>query len=86
MTRTITIVGYLALLFGFTASIFAFIKLYWPLIAVIAGFLGFLFSSIYILLNARHRVNEKALNPGMIGLLLSSVPILFFFILVFFKR
>jgi hypothetical protein len=85
MHKTINIIGILAICFGLIASLFAFIQLYWPLIAVVSGFLGFISSSIYVFLNARHQVNTKTFNPGMIGMLLSSVPVIFFFFLVLSK-
>jgi hypothetical protein len=86
MTKTLRIIGTLAIIFGLIASIFAFVNLYWPAIAVISGFLGFLMSSIYIFINARHQVNTSTFNPGLVGMLLSSVPVIFFFILVLSGR
>lgn len=86
MIKTLRVTGVLSIIFGLIASIFAFIPLYWPMIAVISGFLGFLASSIYVMLNSRYQANTSTFNPGLIGMLLSSVPIIFFFFLVFFKK
>lgn len=86
MIKTTRAVGIVAITFGLIASIFAFIHIMWPMIAVVAGFLGFLFSSVYIFLNARYSVNTKTFNPGTIGLLLSSVPVIFFIIIVLSSR
>lgn len=85
MSSTIRILGYLSLFFGGIASTFTFIKFYWPLPCVIAGFLGFLFSSLYVLLNSRYQVNKSKLTPGLAGLVLSSVPIIFFLVLMLMK-
>ena len=86
MIKTTRTIGIFAIAFGLIASIFAFIQLYWPLIAVISGFLGFMCSSLYVLFNARYQVSKKTFNPGLVGMLLSSIPLIFFFILVFSKR
>jgi hypothetical protein len=39
---------------------------------------GFLFSSLYIMTTTRHEIETPKINPGYVGLLLSSAPILMF--------
>lgn len=39
---------------------------------------GFLFSSLYIMLTTKHEIETPKINPGYIGLLLSSAPIILF--------
>lgn len=82
MVKKVRIIGYLAICFGLIACVFTFIQWNWPAISVISGFFGFLFSTIYTLLNTKHEVNKHPFNPGIIGLLLSSTPIVTFFILI----
>jgi len=87
MIKTLRVLGILAILFGLIASISVFIiNPYWPFIPVISGFLGFLMSSIYVFINSRNQSNQGFFNPGLIGMLLSSVPIIFFFILVLTRK
>jgi predicted benzoate:H+ symporter BenE len=46
-------------------------------LALFCGLLGFMSSCLYLALNARYNVNTRKFSPALIGLLLSSVPILF---------
>lgn len=45
-------------------------------VSVIAMLPGFLFSSLYIMLTTRHELETPKINPGYLGLLLSSAPVL----------
>lgn len=91
MARKVRILGILAMAFGLIACIFTFTLWAGPVklsvfISVVSGFLGFLFSTIYTLLNTKHEVNKHPFNPGIIGLLLSSTPIITFVIFMMTNR
>ena len=47
-------------------------------ISMLAMLPGFLFSSLYIMLTTRHEIPTPKINPGYVGLLLSSVPLILF--------
>jgi len=55
-------------------------------LAMLAGFAGFICTNIYIVLNNKHVVNKEKINPGIIGLLLNSIPMLFVFIILYFLK
>lgn len=50
--------------------------MYYPPIGMISALVGFILSSIYVGLVTRHDVKVGFFNPGYIGLLLSSTPLL----------
>jgi hypothetical protein len=52
-------------LYGFTVSLIAMLP-------------GFLFSSLYVMLTTRHEIETPKINPGYVGMLLSSAPIILF--------
>ena len=40
------------------------------------GFIGMICSCVYIFIDTKKEINKKSFTPGIIGLLLSSTPIL----------
>jgi LytS/YehU family sensor histidine kinase len=87
MAKKIRLLGILAIVLGVIASASTIILMNWPgktavVVSVSSGFLGFLSSTIYTLLNTKHEVNKHPFNPGFVGLLLSSAPMISFFILL----
>jgi hypothetical protein len=46
------------------------------LIALPVGFAGMVCSGAYIFIDTKHEINTKKLTPGIIGLMLSSAPVL----------
>ncbi|OFY82489.1 MAG: hypothetical protein A3F72_00240 [Bacteroidetes bacterium RIFCSPLOWO2_12_FULL_35_15] len=83
MKKTVTILGTISVVLGITSALLCLLPNKGILFAIMVGFLGLLVSNIYIFLNTRHQINKKLFSPGLIGLLLSSTPVLFilFFIL-----
>lgn len=83
MQKTVRLLGIISMVFGIASALLCLIPGKGILFAVLVGFFGMLASNIYIFLNTRHQINKKTFTPGLIGLLLSSTPVLFilFFIL-----
>lgn len=79
MTKTINILGIISVVIGIVAAVLCAIPM-GLFYAITTGFVGFMCSTIYIGLNTRHQVNTKKLNPGIIALLLNSVPL--FYVLI----
>ena len=46
------------------------------LVAMPVGFFGMIFSSIYVYIDTKEQINTKNITPGIIGMLLSSIPVL----------
>lgn len=85
MHKAITILGNACMCLGLLSAILCAIPgMLFP--AIGSGFLGFVTTSVYIGLNTRYQVNQKKLNPGMIGLLLNSIPLLFVLALQLYIR
>ncbi|MCE9539447.1 MAG: hypothetical protein K8R85_09545 [Bacteroidetes bacterium] len=60
-----------------------------PIISLPIGFIGMICSCIYIFIDTQKEINAKKFTPGIIGLLLSSTPVLLiltFIIINYFKR
>jgi hypothetical protein len=59
------------------------------LIALPLGFIGMICSSIYVYIDTKNDINTRKFTPGIIGLLLSSSPVLLilsFIIINYFNR
>jgi len=79
MTKTVNILGIISIIIGLAAAILCIIP-YGIFYAIPTGFAGFVCTTVYIGLNMRHQVNTKKLNPGIIALLLNSVPLIYILI------
>jgi Na+/H+ antiporter NhaC len=79
MVKTINILGTVSVIIGLAASVLCAIP-FGIFYAIPVGFAGFLCTTVYIALNTRHQVNTKKINPGIIALLLNSVPLLYILI------
>ncbi|MGQ0827637.1 MAG: hypothetical protein ACT4ON_04495 [Bacteroidota bacterium] len=76
MEKKIKVIGICSLILGSIAALLCIVPV--PagvFFAVLVGFLGTICSSIYIFIDTRYEINTKKITPGVIGLLLSSIPI-----------
>jgi hypothetical protein len=83
--------GTAAVLLGLIAALLTGLYLLSPIalfmfIALICGMLGFITSCLYIILNQRYPVSEHIITPGMVGLVLSSVPVIYILIMSIHKK
>lgn len=72
----VRLTGILCMIVGAATAAMAFMNGYAPIIALATAILGFLLSSAHISLRLRYGVETKFINPGFVGLLLSSTPLL----------
>ncbi len=79
MIKTVNILGIVSIIIGIAAAIICILP-FGVFYAVPIGFVGFLCTTIYIGLNTRHQINKNKINPGIIALLLNSVPIVYILI------
>jgi hypothetical protein len=77
-----TITGWLSVMIGITCALSIY-QLRYVYYGVALAILGFLFAGINIFLNQRFEFDEERWPKGYIGMLLSSVPVLFLLIVVF---
>lgn len=70
--------GYLALFFGTIAVLFTLQSFSSPsflMLALPAGVLGYIASIAYIFIKTKREVKTGIFNQGIVGMLLSSVPV-----------
>ena len=77
MIKTLKIFGIFSILLGGIAALLCMIPLGIKglFFALIAGFFGMICSTAYIFIDSRYQLSTKKITPGVIGILLSSVPI-----------
>ena len=73
MEKRLKILGIVCLLFGVITFLVSFYSLK---IGMPIGFLGMVLSSIYVFYDTKHQFNTRIFTPGIIGMLLSSTPVL----------
>jgi hypothetical protein len=77
MLTFIRILGIVSPILGIATTVAAFLPGYGSLVALVLMLPSFLISSAYILLSNRVGIEHVYANPGYIGLILSSTPLLF---------
>lgn len=75
MEKRLKILGYISVGLGILSALFC-INPYWIFFGIISGFFGLIVSTIYVFMDTRNEINKKKLTPGIIGMILSSIPIL----------
>lgn len=85
MQKQIKILGIASLTLGIISAIIWMLP-YGMLLALPIGFLGMLVSTIYVYQDTKHQINTKKITPGIIGIVLSSIPIVIVLIIIIAKR
>jgi len=87
MEKKLKILGYASIILGTAAALLCVIPVpFAVMFAVLSGFFGLIFSSIYIFIDTRNEVNTKKFTPGIIGMILSSIPILFMLAIIIMSK
>lgn len=76
--------GFLALFFGTLAALFS-MNAYFLILALPSAFLGYIFSVAYIFIKTRKEIKTAKINQGIVGMILSSVPIAIVLYVNFFR-
>lgn len=74
--------GILSVIFGAVASL-ALINPHYLFFALLFAILGFASATINIYLNAKYEITNSNFSMGHIGVILSSIPVIFLLILIF---
>jgi len=85
MKKTVRILGITSLLLGISATAICFFP-YGIFIGLMIGFVGMILSTISIFLDMKHEINTKKITPGLIGMFLSSVPVLIILAITIYKK
>ena len=72
--KKLKVLGMLSLLFGVAAASLCLIPKGF-IMAMPVGFFGMISSSIYVYIDTKNQVNTKSITPGIIGMILSSIPV-----------
>lgn len=82
MKKLTPIFGWIGFAIGIVVAVAAPLPGWGTPIAFIGMLPGFLLSSIYILFSTRYEIQAKWINPGYVGMLLNSTPLL---MLIYFQ-
>ena len=73
--------GYFSIGFGIACCAPLFNPFY-LFFALLFAIIGFVFSTINIYLNTKYEITKKSFSLGYIGMILSSVPVIFLLVLI----
>lgn len=73
--------GYLSIALGIACCV-CLINPFYLFFALLFAIIGFIFSTINIYLNTKYEITKKAFSLGYIGMILSSIPVIFLLVLI----
>jgi hypothetical protein len=85
MQKLTSVFGWLGLAIGIVVAVAAPLPGWGTPIAFICMLPGFLFSSLFVLYSTKYQIKTKWVNPGYVGMLLNSTPLLLLFYFQFIK-
>ena len=74
--------GYLSVVFGAAASL-TLINPVYLFFSLLFAIIGFVFSTVNIYLNAKYEITKGNFSLGYVGVVLSSIPVVFLMVLIF---
>lgn len=85
MEKITRIVGSISLVSGSLAALMTAFYLishipFGIILGIFCGLMGFMSSSAYVILNLKYQVNTHKLTPGLIGMMLSTFPVIYILI------
>ncbi len=89
LQRLLRILGIISIFLGTVAALLCISNIQGLIYAIPIGFIGMLCSGIYVFIDTRNEINKKKITAGIIGMVLSSAPVLFiitFMIIRYFNR
>lgn len=87
MEKKLNIIGIVSITLGIIAALLCITPIAFAVFyAILAGFLGMIFSSVYVYIDTKNEINSKKLTPGLIGMFLSSIPILFMLAIIIISK
>ncbi|MDQ3046117.1 MAG: hypothetical protein M3R27_01115 [Bacteroidota bacterium] len=87
MEKKLNILGIVSIVLGCAAALLCIAPIVSGLFfAILTGFFGMLCSSIYVFIDTRHEINKKKLTPGIYGMVLSSIPIVFLLVIIIMSK
>lgn len=77
--------GVLSIVFGVFGAV-CLVDIRTVPVAMLLAIVGFVFAGVNIFLDAKHEIHDRKFPIGYIGMILSSLPVLFLLAFVFIKR
>ncbi len=85
MQKQIKLLGIASLTLGVLSAIIWMLP-YGLMLALPIGFLGMVVSTIYVYIDTKYELTTKKITPGIIGIILSSIPIIIVLIIIIMSR
>jgi len=77
LQKKIKVLGIFSIILGSITAILCVTTVQGLFYSIPFGFAGMVCSGIYVFIDTRNEINKKKITPGIIGMILSSIPILF---------
>ena len=85
MVKKLKILGVVAICLGFLSTILCLFP-YGLVLSLPIGFFGMIASTVYVYYDTKHQVSTSKISPGIIGIFLSSLPIVAVLIIIFTSK
>lgn len=76
LKRRLNILGIFSIIIGSIAALLCITTIQSFFYAIPLGFIGMVCSGLYVFIDTRNEINSKKITPGIIGMILSSIPVL----------
>jgi hypothetical protein len=86
MEKRLGLIGIASIILGTAASLLCLFGIYFFFFALLTGFIGMIVSSIYIFIDTRNEINTKRFTPGVLGLVLSSLPVILMLAVIIIRK
>jgi hypothetical protein len=87
LEKKLRILGFVCVGLGTIAALLCITPIaFGVFLAILAGFLGMVSSAIYVFIDTRNEINKNKFTPGVLGMILSSVPILFMLAIIIMSK
>lgn len=85
MEKRLKVLGIVSVILGVAAAALCIIpnKLFF---AILIGFIGMICSCIYVFINTKNEINTRKFTAGILGMILSSVPVIFMLIFIIIAK
>jgi len=77
LQKKLKILGVSSIIIGGITAILCITTIQGLFYAIPIGFVGMICSGAYVFIDTRNEINKKKITAGIIGMILSSIPILF---------
>lgn len=77
LQKRLKVLGIISIVIGGFAALLCISTISGFFYAIPLGFIGMVCSGFYVFIDTRNEINKKKITPGIIGMVLSSLPVLF---------